>query len=1240
MCKQVLTWLFDDKIKVGESFSREKFVKLGPEKELQVYRNILALAQMASSLEELLAEEGFKGRSSRTSSRSSFKEEILSMPHSHFNDQSRRASFSSNKSRTERARSNVSEYALRGELPRIGSIVGRRPRDNLIRREMVDGGSMKEHRGRLAGRGSNEIVEVGVGESERIENIYSDEVNISEMKETYSKAIVVKERYKGRSVEDIKAGQWQSNSFNQHLLRRDSSRKSMKQTDSNNDRSYRGSQNRKRTEDTPPVSEPALDEVAVQAMVSILTGYIKRFLKDEDFRTTLHHTCFSSLNNDELEEENNNESKVISNLEQAIETVERAAEESVSVKELKKASLQLSVITGLNSNDLKDGFTSGVPNSKLSACAHLYLGVIYKLQKKDRISAKHLLQVFCDSPFLARTTLLPELWDYLFSPHLSHLKVWYNQEADSLTDEPNRLGKLKLLEKAYSEIVDSGTYQFAVYYKDWLTEGVEAPSIPSIQIPPVSVRILQKKGSHGHSSELASPASPFSPKPMVSKKLYDAVFRRLSKPRADDAEDDGETENYENYTRSSDGSVVEVKHALTYISEIVKCTSQDIEEGSAKSAQDDICHTEDVLLLTAEGEGTSPAASIMPEGEIGDISKNNTGEALKLLSPPCRKVNELTLNRLAKSIFKWQRTECASDLTISSLPSTSETPFQDSLANPMKVKPSFEELQASYEYIDEGSFFASIPQDFICPLIGQLFEDPVTLETGQTFEREAIKEWMDKGNATCPVTGKTLECLTVPVTNFILKRLIDGWKSENFRHLLAFASHVVENSEGDGSTNQDELAIYILEQLFSTFSCQDRITNAKHLISIGGLQFFIQRFDFGKLDEKTRSAALLSSCIEADAGCRNHIAKHINKRSLLELLHSKQVKSRIIVVSLLTELICFTRQREVPLLLSGLPNEEILNAMHVLLLYLQSSPPEKRPLLSVLLLHLDFVVFSLNKNLMVYMCSYSGFSSSYYCHVIFICHFVASGVPPDSLNHDIAETTCHMLLQVEPKKFSMYREAAVDAITMALDESLTDEKVREQCCRALIILGGRFSFSGELITESWILSQAGLDDGCEVNSPKNKENNLLVDDFVTLDEEEHACEEWLNKVSASLLGNGNRSFLKTISKILVSGDRELVRVCLTTVAWLSRALSSIPDAEFQLRAFSALISVLKERLKNSEQLLHKILASMSLLNFSKIPECMVFLMAIADDIKVPLQSLAEVTSTAKQLYTIISMEDL
>lgn len=97
-------------------------------------------------------------------------------------------------------------------------------------------------------------------------------------------------------------------------------------------------------------------------------------------------------------------------------------------------------------------------------------------------------------------------------------------------------------------------------------------------------------------------------------------------------------------------------------------------------------------------------------------------------------------------------------------------------------------------------------------------------------------------------------------------------------------------------------------------------------------------------------------------------------------------------------------------------------------------------------------------------------------------------------------------------------------------------------------------------------------------------------------------EEWLTNLSASLLGDGKKSFLEAVSTCLGSGNLEMVRVCLITVAWLSSALASLPDAdEFHLSSFSALISPLKECLENGERVEHRILASMSLLNFSKIP---------------------------------------
>ncbi|GJN06533.1 hypothetical protein PR202_ga24268 [Eleusine coracana subsp. coracana] len=71
----------------------------------------------------------------------------------------------------------------------------------------------------------------------------------------------------------------------------------------------------------------------------------------------------------------------------------------------------------------------------------------------------------------------------------------------------------------------------------------------------------------------------------------------------------------------------------------------------------------------------------------------------------------------------------------------------------------------------------STPKDFVCPITSQVFEDPVTLETGQTYERRAIQEWLDRGNATCPITRQRLRHAgQLPNTNYVLKRLIAAWR--------------------------------------------------------------------------------------------------------------------------------------------------------------------------------------------------------------------------------------------------------------------------------------------------------------------------------------------------------------------------------------------------------------------------------------------------------------------------------
>lgn len=70
----------------------------------------------------------------------------------------------------------------------------------------------------------------------------------------------------------------------------------------------------------------------------------------------------------------------------------------------------------------------------------------------------------------------------------------------------------------------------------------------------------------------------------------------------------------------------------------------------------------------------------------------------------------------------------------------------------------------------------------------------------------------------------------------------------------------------------------------------------------------------------------------------------------------------------------------------------------------------------------------------------------------------------------------------------MYREEAVDAITVALNSSLTDEKIRKQTCRALSLLGGPFSTAGEPQIEAWMLKNVGFHD-----NPDNKNDDKIIE---------------------------------------------------------------------------------------------------------------------------------------------------
>jgi U-box domain len=48
------------------------------------------------------------------------------------------------------------------------------------------------------------------------------------------------------------------------------------------------------------------------------------------------------------------------------------------------------------------------------------------------------------------------------------------------------------------------------------------------------------------------------------------------------------------------------------------------------------------------------------------------------------------------------------------------------------------------------------PQHLICPIALELFVDPVTVEDGNTYERDAISQWIHQ-HGTSPITKKPMK---------------------------------------------------------------------------------------------------------------------------------------------------------------------------------------------------------------------------------------------------------------------------------------------------------------------------------------------------------------------------------------------------------------------------------------------------------------------------------------------------
>lgn len=82
----------------------------------------------------------------------------------------------------------------------------------------------------------------------------------------------------------------------------------------------------------------------------------------------------------------------------------------------------------------------------------------------------------------------------------------------------------------------------------------------------------------------------------------------------------------------------------------------------------------------------------------------------------------------------------------------------------------------SLEYLQSDE----VPNEFLCPINREIMEDPVGMDDGRCYERDAIQEWYDRGHRTSPMIPSitisnpssinTNELMQYLIKNFLAKR--------------------------------------------------------------------------------------------------------------------------------------------------------------------------------------------------------------------------------------------------------------------------------------------------------------------------------------------------------------------------------------------------------------------------------------------------------------------------------------
>lgn len=193
----------------------------------------------------------------------------------------------------------------------------------------------------------------------------------------------------------------------------------------------------------------------------------------------------------------------------------------------------------------------------------------------------------------------------------------------------------------------------------------------------------------------------------------------------------------------------------------------------------------------------------------------------------------------------------------------------------------------------------------------------------------------------------------------------------------------------------------------------------------------------------------------------------------------------------------------------------------------------------------------------------------------------------------IASLLLQLDLLVEPRKMSIFREEAVEALIEALrKKDFPSSQV--MALDALLSLSGRFSTTGISLTESWLLKTAGFDQTYNALVKAEKYREQKNESMELMAEEEKLASSWEKHVAFVLCKHEKGSIFKALEECINSNSLEMARSCLVIATWLIHAVSNLPDTGVRDIARKCLLHPFINVLQSSRNLEEKILSALAL----------------------------------------------